>query len=152
DSLISQAQSLGVAYAFQFVGAVPYEAVTDYIGACDVGLAIFPGNRGNRGGISAHKTRNYLACGRPVIVSDMDEMSDLIEQTHSGKSVPPDNADALARALSLVLGQLRFENELQNNAAELGRTLPSWSDYVEITSSHMKDYLARRQSDLAAIG
>jgi glycosyltransferase involved in cell wall biosynthesis len=152
NSLVEQARSLQVAHAFNFVGAVPYEEVPLYIGACDVGLSIFPGNRGSRGGISAHKTRNYLACGRPVIVSEMDEMATVIEQTNSGKSVPPDDVSALGRALSLILGQLNSGNDLCINAAELGASLPSWDDYVGVISSRMKEYLTSSLSDFASVG
>jgi glycosyltransferase involved in cell wall biosynthesis len=140
-----QAENLKVAHAFRFVGGVPYEEVPDYIGASNAGVAIFPGNRGNRGGISAHKTRNYLAGGRPVVVSDMDEMADTIEQKGAGMSVPPDDADALSRALLFVFGHSQNENELRDNAARLGATLPSWDDHVAIVSARMRNHVVLKQ-------
>jgi glycosyltransferase involved in cell wall biosynthesis len=131
-NLIRKVQERHIDHAFLFVGAVPYEKVPQYIAAADVGLALFPGNRGQRGSVSALKTLNYLSCGRPVIVSEMDEMANFIEQQGAGKMIPPDDPKALAQALSWIFGQPEKGAKLRERAAEIGSLLPTWSEYTSI--------------------
>ncbi len=55
----------GLGEAFHFTGEVAYNDVPAFIAASDVGLALFPPDRGRVGGVSAMKTLSCLACGRP---------------------------------------------------------------------------------------
>lgn len=140
-NLIHKLQKHQLDQAFRFVGTVPYEKVPRYIAAADVGLAIFPGNRGQRGGVSALKTLNYLACGRPVIVSEMDEMALTIEKYGAGKVIPPDDPTALAQALTWVFGLPDGGTALRQGAVQLGSTLPSWTERTARISTHLRDLL-----------
>jgi glycosyltransferase involved in cell wall biosynthesis len=93
----------GLADAFQFTGHVPYARVAHYLGAADVCVAMFPGNRGGKGSISALKTVSYLACGRPVVTTEMDELGEAITAAGAGFAVPPDDPEALAARLAELL-------------------------------------------------
>lgn len=137
DDLISKAQALKVGHAFRFIGTVPYERVPDYIAAANVGLALFPGNRGERGGVSSLKTLNYLACGRPIIISEMDELAADVERCGAGKAIPPDDPKSLAQALSWVSSHPDGGGSLQRRAGELGATIPSWAHSVSKTWMHV---------------
>ena len=128
--LSRQARELNVEQAFRFVGTVPYEQVPTYIAAADLGLALFPGNRGKRGGVSSLKTLNYLACGRPLVISDMDEMAVLVEERGAGKSISPDNCDTLADAINSFFSNLDQATAMRERAFELGSTNPGWDDFV----------------------
>ena len=87
----------------RFVGKVPYAQVSVYIGASCACVGTFPGTRGEPHSISALKTLNYLACGRPVVTTDMDELAPDIIRAEAGRSVPPDDARSLAVALAEIL-------------------------------------------------
>ena len=93
----------GLAEAFHFTGQVPYARVAHYLGAADVCVAMFPGNRGGKGSISALKTVSYLACGRPVVTTEMDELGAGITAAGAGFAVPPDDPDALAARVTELL-------------------------------------------------
>jgi glycosyltransferase involved in cell wall biosynthesis len=97
------AAELGLGDAVCFTGKVPYLQVPLYLGAADVCAAAFPGNRGRKGVISALKTVSYLACARPVVTTDMDEMADAIHEIEAGVVAPPDDPQALAAGLITVL-------------------------------------------------
>jgi len=99
ESLMRRVEKLGMSEAFTFTGEIAYERVPQYIVAADVGLALFPGKRGRKGGVSALKTLNYLACGKPVIVSEMDELAETIENMGVGKMIQADSPSDLADAL-----------------------------------------------------
>jgi glycosyltransferase involved in cell wall biosynthesis len=140
-NLIRKVQERHIGHAFLFVGAVPYEKVPQYIAAADVGLALFPGNRGQRGGVSALKTLNYLSCGRPVIVSEMDEMANFVEQQGAGKTIPPDDPKALAQSLSWVFGQPERGAKLRERAVEIGAMLPTWTERTSIIRARLEQIL-----------
>lgn len=95
----------GVEGAVDFVGSVPYEQVPLEIAAADLCVATFPGERGTPGSISALKTLNYLACGRPVVTTEMDEMGRQIADRGAGFCVPPDDEEALAAAIEALLDE-----------------------------------------------
>ena len=89
--------------AIQFTGRVKYDVVPSYIASATVCVATFPGNRGQIGMISSLKTASYLACGRPVVTTAMDELATAIQHEGAGVSVPPDEPAALAAALVALL-------------------------------------------------
>jgi len=61
---------LGIASFVHFVGAVPNAQVPEYINACDVMLALQPKIRLKKMGEAGFlKTREYLACEVPVVLS-----------------------------------------------------------------------------------
>ena len=66
DKLIEITSELGVSDKFTFTGRVPYEQVPFYINAADVCVAPFIKERNSRIGLSALKTYEYLACGKPI--------------------------------------------------------------------------------------
>lgn len=66
DILYGKAKELGVEENIHFAGVVPFEEVVDYINAFDVGISqLYKDKQGS----SEQKVRQYLACGKPVIVS-----------------------------------------------------------------------------------
>jgi glycosyltransferase involved in cell wall biosynthesis len=99
------AESLGVRPAIEFVGAVPYERVPDYVNASDCCVAPFVASRGET---SPLKLFDYLACGRPVVASDIPSIRELIKESGAIVPVPPDAPSLLAEALvSLLKDQTR---------------------------------------------
>ncbi|MFC5547915.1 glycosyltransferase family 4 protein [Massilia aerilata] len=109
------------------VGHVQYEDVPVYLGAADVCVASFPGNRGTPGTISALKTVSYLGCGRPVVTTAMDELGITIQTAGAGFCVAPDNPKALAQALGDLLEESQEENNLRGlRAHEIVADGGSW--------------------------
>ena len=71
------AEDLGVAERVVFTGAVPYQELSRYISAMDIGLnplKMMKKNEYAAGG----KVFNYLACGRPVLSSRMVSLERLL--------------------------------------------------------------------------
>jgi glycosyltransferase involved in cell wall biosynthesis len=130
--LIQKVKEMHLDQAFRFTGPVSYEEVATYIAAANVGLSIFSGNRGQKGGISALKTLNYLSCGRPAIVNEMDEMTSMVIKYGAGMAIPPDDGKALSRALTWLFNQPDGGTLVNQQATELAALIPSWKDRIAI--------------------
>lgn len=70
DEIKNMAKDLGVLERIVFTGAVPYEKLSPYISAMDIGLNPLKMMKKNELTIGG-KVFNYLACGRPVLSSRM---------------------------------------------------------------------------------
>jgi glycosyltransferase involved in cell wall biosynthesis len=96
----AQARRLGIEDAVRFTGQVPYADVPLYFNAMDVVVAPFTADRGET---SPFKVLDALACGRPVVASDIDSVRPLADQTPAVVLTPPDDPDGLAKTLEGLL-------------------------------------------------
>ena len=85
------ADDLGLLDNFIFTGRIPYEKVPVYINASDICVAPFIKERNSKIGLSALKTYEYLACGKPLVASAIPGVKDLIELSGGGIAVTPEN-------------------------------------------------------------
>jgi glycosyltransferase involved in cell wall biosynthesis len=99
NKLLEITSGLELSDKFIFTGRVPYESVPLYINAADVCVAPFIKGRNLKIGLSALKTYEYLACGRPIVASSIPGVEDLIELSGGGISVPPENPEELSAAV-----------------------------------------------------
>jgi glycosyltransferase involved in cell wall biosynthesis len=76
----------------------------------------------------AYRTRilDYLWAGVPVVATDGDALSDLIEHRGLGLTVPPDDVDALAHALERMATDKDFATQCRTNIHALAPEL-RWS-------------------------
>lgn len=103
DSLMKITLELRLSDKFIFTGRIPYENVPLYINAADVCVAPFIKERNSKIGLSALKTYEYLACGKPIVASSISGVRDLIESSGGGVSVAPENPEELAAAVVKLL-------------------------------------------------
>ena len=103
DKLLEITSVLGLSDKFIFTGRIPYERVPLYINAADVCVAPFIKERNSKIGLSALKTYEYLACGKPIVASSIPGVKDLIEFSEGGISVTPENPEELAAAVVKLL-------------------------------------------------
>ncbi len=88
---------LNVAHAVTFLGAQPQERLPDYYAAADI--VTIPSHYESFGMVALEA----MACGVPVIASDVGGLAITIEDGQSGLLVPPDAPDILADRLQQVL-------------------------------------------------
>ncbi len=103
DKLLEITSGLGLSDKFTFTGRIPYERVPLYINAADVCVAPFIKERNSKIGLSALKTYEYLACGKPIVASSIPGVKDLIEFSGGGISVTPENPEELSAAVVRLL-------------------------------------------------
>jgi len=92
---------------------VDYEKTVNFMNVCDVLLAPYTSEYHERAGGSPMKLYAYLGCAKPVIISDLGELTDSFElQKHKAAYlIPPDDSEALAKA---VLYFKENENAVRN--------------------------------------
>ncbi|MGE5251971.1 MAG: glycosyltransferase family 4 protein [Bacteroidota bacterium] len=95
DALKKRAAELGVSEHCVFTGYVPFEKVPSYINSLDVGVSI--NLRPDRSAASELKVRQYLACGKPVVLSPGS--NDFVALQEFGSIVPPADLEAITGAL-----------------------------------------------------
>ena len=68
----------------------------------DVCLAPYIKERNDYWGVSPIKIHSYMACGKPIITSNISGARELITESKCGYLFEPDNAESLAHYLSVV--------------------------------------------------
>jgi glycosyltransferase involved in cell wall biosynthesis len=104
-------EELGVSERCAFLGRVPYTSLGSYINVADVCAAPYKANTPG----CPIKVYEYLACGKPVVCSDIPGIANLRDGGVL-TLVEPDNPEALASALVEVLGNI----EARTAQRELG--------------------------------
>jgi len=136
NKLLEIASEIGVTDNFTFTGRIPYEIVPVYINAADVCVAPFIKDRNSKIGLSALKTYEYLACGKPIVASDIPGVKDLIDLSGGGISVPSENPEELANAVVKLIS----DQEMRNIMGEQGRKY--------VYENHSWDGVARKILDI----
>jgi glycosyltransferase involved in cell wall biosynthesis len=104
--LLETTSKLGLSDKFTFTGRIPYERVPLYINAADICVAPFIKGRNSKIGLSALKTYEYLACGKPIVASSIPGVKDLIDFSGGGISVSPEDPQELANGvIKLILNE-----------------------------------------------
>lgn len=136
DKLMEIASKLELSDKFTFTGRIPYEQVPLYINAADVCVAPFIKERNSKIGLSALKTYEYLACGKPIVASGISGVKDLIEASDGGISVTPEDPEQLATAVVRLL----LDENTRAIMGEKGRRY--------VVENHSWDGVARKILDI----
>lgn len=108
----------------KFTGIIPHSEAPDYLAACDVLVSPHLGfDSGERFFGSPTKLFEYMAMGKPIIASDLEQIGKIIIDEFNGLKFQPGNSDELAskiirlyneKELRLKLGSKARETVLQN--------------------------------------
>jgi glycosyltransferase involved in cell wall biosynthesis len=83
--------------------AVDQATLAGYIAGAALGLATMTSPAGRAAlGLSPLKLYEMLACGLTVVVTDFPGQADLVRELDAGIVVPPDDAEAIARAVAQI--------------------------------------------------
>jgi glycosyltransferase involved in cell wall biosynthesis len=95
----AEAKRLPAKHQVVFTGSIPYDQVGEYVCLADVCAAPFTTERNAPIGLSPIKLYSYLACGKPVMATEMAGF-DFLEEHNLGTLVPPGDAEAFAAAIT----------------------------------------------------
>ena len=104
--LAETAQRFEVTDRVRFEGSVPHEHLPLYFGASD--LCIVPSYYESYGMVALEA----LACGCPVVASQVGGLESIIDHGVNGLLVPPGSAKALSEAVLQLLGDQRYRESL----------------------------------------
>lgn len=101
--IMEMIQAMDLMDRFLLPGGVPQEEVVFFINAMDVCVAPFTRSRNERIGLSPLKIYDYMACGKPVVASDIKGVGDLLQENEVGIAVTPEDPASLAKGVLLAL-------------------------------------------------
>lgn len=125
--LIAQTKSLGIADRVSFLGRVEHEEVPRILVESDVAVAPYPHADF---GFSPLKIFEYLACGLPVITSDVPSTREIIRHGENGLLAKAGDPNELAKAILSVLGDSDLAARLKEGALESAQDF-SWRKSTE---------------------
>ena len=107
-----------------WTGAVPHGEVLGWLRCADVGVAPYPVL--DRFYFSPLKVVEYLACGLPVVASDLGQLRQLVRPNETGLLVPPGDVRALAGALQRLAEDRHLRKSMGRRALARARGHHSW--------------------------
>jgi glycosyltransferase involved in cell wall biosynthesis len=110
DQLEALSRRLGIREATTFTGAVPHAEVPAYLNRLDVYAAVSRSESESFGVAILEAS----ACGRPVVVSDVGGLPEVVEHETTGLIVERENPEATAEALLSLAGDAALRAELGN--------------------------------------
>jgi len=131
DALKAQVWQSSVRHICIFAGEVPYEDVPTIIAASDVCVAPFARTRK----ASPIKVFEYLACGKPVVSSDIDDIGDFLKRSRAGVVIEPGNAEALANGIEWVYNHPEEALELARRGRLAVEQTRSWEETAKKVSA-----------------
>jgi glycosyltransferase involved in cell wall biosynthesis len=128
--LRERAVQLGIGPRIKFEGRISHDLVPKYIHAMDCCVAPFTSERNRSVGVSALKVYEYVACGRPVIVSEVPGAAELVRELDCGIVVPSEDPRAVAKAIDIIHDNSRY-SEAAAKASSVVRDRFSWDRAAE---------------------
>jgi glycosyltransferase involved in cell wall biosynthesis len=132
NQLRKQASDLGIEDKVIFTGFVPYEDVPKYINSFEVCAAPFSGiERNVRYSFSAIKLYEYMACGKPVVTTDVVGMKKDMQDLGLGMIVKADDKAGLGSSISLLLSNKDMQTAMGERARAWVIAEHGWKNVAE---------------------
>ncbi len=130
DAFLREAESLGLLGTSVFVNTewTPYERRADYLLEADAGISLHKDSMETR---YAFRTRmlDYLWAGLPVIASQGDSWSELIEKNGLGLTVPCGDVDRVVQAILRMADDREFRERCRRETLRIAAEY-SWDSLV----------------------
>jgi len=137
EFLKNEAKTRNLAEKFVFVGFVKHEEMPKYISAADLGIAPYkPNEEMKKHGFyfSPIKILEYMACGKPVIASDLDIIRDIIKHCKCGILAKPNDTEDFATKITKLLDNKKLIKKMGMS----GRRVVSKYSWDEVVSLIIK--------------
>lgn len=112
NSLFSEFEEQGVASMVEYLGVVEPKEVPVLINKSRI--FIYP-SRQEPFGLSIVEA---MACGVPVVTTDVFGPCEIVSNNYDGVAVPPENVEALTEAVEALLSDSNLRNRIGKNAVE----------------------------------
>lgn len=110
---------------FFFSGWIPFETVPNFISACDLGLVILPDISSARIRVTL-KGFEYWACEKPIVVSDLPALREIVPPGETGLFYKPGDANDLAEKMCILLEDKNRSKKMGKAGRKLVETKYSW--------------------------
>src|SRR5436190_2238742 len=128
----------GAIDAAVFTGLIPHEDGPAHLAACDL-LASphVPNPDGTPFFGSPPKLFEYMAMGKAIVASDLDQIGEVLENRRTALLVPPGDAAALAPALASLIDDAAQRAALGRAAREEAAARYTWRAHTKRTINHL---------------
>jgi glycosyltransferase involved in cell wall biosynthesis len=125
-----------------FTGAVPYEKIPSLLQKTDVLVAPYPELPGFY--FSALKIFEYMAAGKPIIASDIGQITSILKNQETAILVPPGDGKELHDALAWLKKDQGLRSKLGENALSEARQKHTWGHRVEMITGILESLESQR--------
>jgi glycosyltransferase involved in cell wall biosynthesis len=125
EALTALTRALGIEEHVKFEGFVPYSNMPQYYKRCEVFCFPTLGEPFGKAVIEA------MACGKPVIATNVGGTAEIIQDKVDGLLVPPSNPEAIALQITRLVEDKNERRRLGERARETAVNRFSWSTIAE---------------------
>jgi glycosyltransferase involved in cell wall biosynthesis len=140
-SIKEKAKRKGLKKHFFFSGWIPFEKVPAFLSACDVGLVILPDIRSARIRVTL-KGFEYWACEKPIVVSDLPALREVVEPWKTGLFYKPGDPKILAEKTCTLLEDKHLAKRMGEAGRKVVEEKYSWNklaaQFVSICEGMLK--------------
>ncbi len=108
------------------IGEVNHEEIPYYIGSSKVCIAPYPDSIVSRHGFSSLKIREYMACGRPVVTTDVGGLYEFVEQNGCGIAVKANTEREITNAIMKILDEEQQWQRISERSRRFAVKYLSW--------------------------
>ena len=138
--ILAEGNALGAAV---FTGLVPQEQGPSHLAACDVLASPHVGNPdGTPFFGSPTKLFEYMAMGRGIVASDLEQIGEVLDHGRTAWLVEPGSADALAAGLARVLDDEALRASLGAAARQEAVARYTWRAHTQRTIDRLREIVA----------
>ncbi len=128
ERILSAGAALG---STVFTGLVPQEEGAQHLAACDILVSPHvPNPDGTPFFGSPTKLFEYMAMGKGIVASKLDQIGEVLEDGKSALLVPPGDVDALAAAIARLAGDRRLRECLGAEARRVVLERYTWFEHT----------------------
>lgn len=133
------ATDLGLGGVCIFTGPIEYEKIGGYINACDIMVALYEPERNQlrrRYGIgSPLKILEYMACGKPVVSTNVKPIETIVQNDSSGYLLQPGDRKGLVMALATLSKDKSIFDLFAANGRQFVEERFSWASLANLIDS-----------------
>jgi glycosyltransferase involved in cell wall biosynthesis len=135
----------GVEDHCRFAGLVPQSEGPSYMAACDILVAPHvPNADGSPFFGSPTKLFEYMAMGKPIVASDLDQIGDVLSDGHDALLVEPGDPSALAGAIQWLADTPGLAQRLASNARQTALDRHTWRRHTQRILSSLDEVVDAR--------
>lgn len=135
----------GVEQFVTLTGRVPQAEGPSYLAACDIYLSPHvPNPDGTKFFGSPTKLFEYMAMGRPVVASALEQISEILEHDKTALLCEPGNVDDFVEKVSQLVPDKGKQKYLAGNALEVVKEKYTWDKNVEAVLARLEAVLKKQ--------
>ena len=151
-SIAQKVQNGGLQRSVIMTGAIAHADVPEMLSIADIAVvpsSPVPASRGGTG--TPLKLFEYMAAGKPIVATALDQAAEVIQDGHNGLLVEAGDVNSFAGAILTLLDEPAERLRLGQNARQRAIELYSWEAYTRKLEEIYLNVLANAPSRSAAV-